>query len=105
MKAMDAAEVLPHALCRALPGEFVPIVDRAKCEGKAECVEVCPYDVFEMRRIDAADFAQLSVVGKLRSIVHGRQSAYTPLASVCQACGKCVQACPEMAITLIRALA
>ena len=89
--------------CRAAPGEFAPVVDRAKCEGKADCVEVCPLDVFEVRRIDDADFAQLGVLAKLKSIAHGRKTAYTPRASACEACGKCVVACPEKAIKLARA--
>jgi len=89
--------------CRATPGEFVPRVDRSRCEGKADCVEVCPYDVFEVRRMDDADFAQLGLLGKLKSVAHRRQTAYTPRASACQACGKCVAACPEKAIRLVRA--
>lgn len=92
----------PSDTCRAAAGEFVPVVDRAKCEGKAECVEVCPFQVFEVRRIEDADFAQLGVLAKIKSIVHGRQTAYTPSASACQACGKCVAACPEKAIKLAR---
>jgi 4Fe-4S ferredoxin len=88
--------------CRAGPGEFAPVVDRGKCEGKAECVEVCPYHVFEVRRIDEADFAQLGLFAKLKSVAHGRKTAYTPQASACQACGKCVEACPEHAIKLAR---
>jgi 4Fe-4S ferredoxin len=91
------------AECRAEAGEFAPVVDRAKCEGRADCVEVCPYHVFEVRRIDGADFAKLGVLGKLKSMAHGRKTAYTPLASACQACGKCVEACPEKAIKLARA--
>jgi NAD-dependent dihydropyrimidine dehydrogenase PreA subunit len=89
--------------CRAAAGEFVPIVDRAKCEGKAQCVEVCPFHVFEVRRIDDVDFARLGVLAKIKSIAHGRKTAYTPSASACQACGKCVAACPEKAIKLARA--
>jgi NAD-dependent dihydropyrimidine dehydrogenase PreA subunit len=89
--------------CRAEPGTFVPIVDRGRCEGKNECVDVCPYHVFEVRRIDDADFAQLGVLGKLKSVLHGRKTAYTPRADACQACGKCVSACPEEAIKLVRA--
>jgi 4Fe-4S ferredoxin len=88
--------------CRAAAGEFVPVIDRAKCEGKAECVEVCPFHVFEVRRITDADFAKLGVFAKLRSMAHARKTAYTPLASACQACGKCVAACPEKAIGLAR---
>jgi NAD-dependent dihydropyrimidine dehydrogenase PreA subunit len=88
--------------CRAAPGEFVPVVDRAKCEGKADCVEVCPFDVFEVRRMADADFAKLGVFAKLKSVAHARKTAYTPRASACQACGKCVAACPEKAIKLVR---
>jgi 4Fe-4S ferredoxin len=91
--------------CSAEPGEFAPVVDRTKCEGKAECVEVCPYNVFEVRRIDDPDFAQLGMLAKLKSIAHGRKTAYAPRASACQACGKCVAACPEKAIKLARASA
>jgi NAD-dependent dihydropyrimidine dehydrogenase PreA subunit len=88
--------------CRAAAGEFTPVVNRSRCEGKNECVEVCPFDVFEVRRIDDADFAQLGMLGKLKSMAHGRKTAYTPRASACQACGKCVTACPEKAIKLAR---
>lgn len=88
--------------CRAEAGAFAPVVNRAKCEGKADCVRVCPYNVFEVRQIEEADFASLGVLGKLKSIAHGRKTAYAPLASACQACGKCVAACPEKAITLRR---
>jgi NAD-dependent dihydropyrimidine dehydrogenase PreA subunit len=88
--------------CKAKPGEFAPIVDRARCEGKADCVDVCPFHVFEVRRMDDAEFARLGVFAKLKSLAHGRKTAYTPLASACQACGKCVSACPERAIKLAR---
>jgi NAD-dependent dihydropyrimidine dehydrogenase PreA subunit len=94
--------IASEADCRAAAGEFVPVVDRAKCEGKAECVAVCPFHVFEVRRIEDADFARLGVVAKIKSIAHGRKTAYTPSASACQACGKCVAACPEKAIKLAR---
>jgi NAD-dependent dihydropyrimidine dehydrogenase PreA subunit len=89
--------------CKQDAGVFVPVVQRAKCEGKKDCVEVCPYDVFEVRTIDDADFAQLGFLAKLKSRAHGKQTAYTPNASACRACGLCVDACPEKAITLRRA--
>ncbi len=88
--------------CKPEPGLLRPVVDRGKCEGKRECVKVCPYDVFEVRRIDDADFAVLGVLGKIKSIAHRRQTAYTPRASACHACGLCVTACPEKAIRLER---
>jgi NAD-dependent dihydropyrimidine dehydrogenase PreA subunit len=94
--------VSPSAECRATPGDFAPAVDRSKCEGKADCVEVCPVHVFEVRRMEDADFARLGVLAKLKSVAHGRKTAYTPRAAVCEACGQCVAACPEKAIKLVR---
>lgn len=88
--------------CRQEAGTFAPVVDRARCEGKEDCVRVCPFHVFEVRRIDDADFAKLGVLAKLKSIAHGKKTAYTPRAAACQACGKCVEACPEDAIKLAR---
>lgn len=96
---------LPAAECRSPAGAFAPVVDRARCEGKAECVDVCPVGVFEVRRMDDGDFAKLGMLAKLKSIAHGRKTAYTPRASACEACGKCVEACPEKAIKLARAKA
>ena len=93
----------PGEECRAEPGRYAPVVDRARCEGKRDCVEVCPHSVFTVRRIDDADFARLSLLGRVKSMVHGRKTAYTPAADQCRACGLCVVACPEKAITLVRA--
>ena len=92
----------PGERCRAEPGAYAPVVDRNRCEGKAECVAVCPYGVFEVRRIDDADFRALSFLGRLKSRAHGRQTAYVPGSDACQACGLCVVACPEHAVALVR---
>jgi NAD-dependent dihydropyrimidine dehydrogenase PreA subunit len=90
----------PGERCRAEPGTFVPVIDLTRCEGKRDCTEVCPYDVFEVTRIADDDFASLSVMGKVRSMAHKRQAAYAVRAQDCHACGLCVVACPEQAITL-----
>lgn len=92
----------PGEDCKAAPGTYAPRINRAKCEGKSDCVDVCPYDVFEVRRIDDADYAALGLLAKLKSTAHGRKTAYTPNADACQACGLCVVACPEKAIELVR---
>lgn len=88
--------------CQGAPGAWIPVVDRRRCEGKRDCVEVCPYGVFEVRRIDDADYRALSLLGRLKVRAHGMRSSYTPGAADCHACGLCVAACPEDAITLAR---
>lgn len=92
----------PGELCRAAPARYVPLIDRERCEGKADCVAVCPYGVFEVRTIEDRDFRALSLLGKLKSLAHRKRTAYTPRAGACQACGLCVVACPEKAISLGR---
>lgn len=92
----------PGEKCRAEPGTYAPMVNRNKCEGKSDCVQVCPYHVFEVRTIEPHDFEQLSFIGRLKSRAHGRKTAYTPGADLCHACGLCVAACPEKAITLVQ---
>jgi 4Fe-4S ferredoxin len=90
----------PGQVCRAPVGAWTPVVDRAKCEGKADCVAVCPYDVFEVGRITNEERAGLGWLGRLKSLAHGGKTARTPRADACRACGLCVVACPEKALTL-----
>jgi 4Fe-4S ferredoxin len=84
-------------------GLVIPIVDFNRCEGKDACVAVCPYDVFEVRKIDPPDYQKLSFVGKIKNRVHGGMVAYTPHSDQCRACGLCVKGCPERAIKLVKA--
>jgi 4Fe-4S ferredoxin len=88
--------------CKQDPGVFAPVVNLKRCEGKGDCAVVCPEQVFEVRRIDDADYAQFGPLQKLKLRVHGMKVAYTPNADACRACGVCVTACPERAITLAR---
>lgn len=81
--------------------ELRPLVDFNRCEAKGQCVDVCPYNVFEVRPIEASDAARLTFVGRVKSWIHGGKVAYTPYADACRACGLCVRACPEKAIRLI----
>lgn len=91
----------PGQACKAPAGSFVPVVDRGRCEGKADCVEVCPYDVFEVGPIDETEYRALPLMSRFRVLVHGKKTALTPNAASCQACGLCVVACPEKAIRLL----
>ena len=89
--------------CKADSGVFVPMVDAKRCEGKGACAAVCPYDVFEIGRMSDEQFDAMPVLLKLKLWAHGRRTAFTPNADACHACGACVAACPERAITLVRA--
>ena len=57
---------------------IVPVVNLAKCEGKDDCVRVCPENVFEVRRIEDNDYRALNVLQRFKQRVHGMQVAYTP---------------------------
>jgi len=90
----------PGQECKAEPAAFHPVVNRGKCEGKGDCIEVCPYDVFELGTIAKAEYDALPFFGRLKVRAHGMKTVYTPRADACKACGLCVVACPEKALTL-----
>ena len=99
---MSKADAALPASCKQAPGVIAPVVNLKRCEGKGDCVKVCPEAVFQIRRIADADYQDLGAFHKLKLRVHGMKVAYTPNADACRACGLCVSACPEHAITLGR---
>jgi NAD-dependent dihydropyrimidine dehydrogenase PreA subunit len=94
---------IPEDKCDEAPGRLIPVIDRNRCEAKSDCVSVCPYAVFELRRLTDAERASLSWIGRLKTWAHGGQQAFAVRAESCHACGLCVTACPEKAIKLARA--
>jgi NAD-dependent dihydropyrimidine dehydrogenase PreA subunit len=93
----------PEPGCKHPAGMFVPVVNRSRCEGKEDCVRVCPYDVFEIDTLGAEHRAELSFFARFKATVHGNRQAFAVRADQCHGCGLCVAACPEKAITLARA--
>jgi NAD-dependent dihydropyrimidine dehydrogenase PreA subunit len=86
--------------CRGEPGRVAPVVDRERCEDKQECARVCPYGVFEIRRLGAEERAALSFPGRLRAWAHGHRQAFVVRGAECHACQLCIAACPEQALRL-----
>ncbi len=104
LQTVDAApdRAKPASDCNSEPGHFRPEIDARRCEGKGQCVAVCPYDVFVVGRLADEAFKAMPLHVKLKLWAHGRKTAYTPNAEACRACGLCVAACPEQAIRLAR---
>jgi 4Fe-4S ferredoxin len=99
---MNTSRLAPIS-CIQDPGIVRPLIELGRCEGKGDCVRVCPENVFQLRRIDELDYRDLSLLHKIKLRVHGMEVAYTPNADACRACSLCVSSCPEQAITLRRA--
>ena len=88
--------------CKQQPGEFQPVIDRNRCEGKADCERVCPVAVFKVDTLPKDQRSGLSFKGKLKGFAHRWQQALLVNGDACEACGLCVKSCPEDAITLVR---
>lgn len=88
--------------CKQEAGAFRPVIDRNRCEGKADCVRVCPVSVFAVATLPREQRTGLSLRGRLKGMAHRWQQASLVRVDACEACGLCVQACPEDAITLVR---
>jgi len=88
--------------CKPEAGVFAPVIDRNRCEGKAECERICPYSVFTIGTLSRDERRGLSFLGKLKGFGHGFKQAFATSADACHACARCVAACPERAITLVR---
>ena len=88
--------------CKQPAGVTAPMIDANRCEGKADCLRVCPYDVFEVRKLTGAERGKLSLMARVKVAVHGGKQAFVVNGQDCHGCGLCVAACPENAIRLQR---
>lgn len=86
--------------CAEDSGKFAPFVDRNRCEGKEDCVRVCPCHVFEIRKLMPEDRVALSMMGKLKAWAHGGKQSYVIRPGDCHACRRCIEACPKNALEL-----
>ncbi len=71
------------------------IINRKKCEGKANCIEVCAEKVFKMKRPE-----KLGFLTRLKVNAHGGKQAFAVNEESCDGCMKCVEACPENALSI-----
>ncbi|MDH4200062.1 MAG: ferredoxin family protein [Spirochaetia bacterium] len=90
--------------CTQEPGKCIPVINRNKCEGKEDCKEVCPYNVFTIGILPKEDRSILNFVGKIKGYAHGWKQAFVTNGDDCRACMLCVQKCPEKAITLVKSI-
>ncbi len=88
------------AKCDPKAGRCIPVIDPNRCEGKGDCVDVCPYDVFQLGILAPERRKALSLKGKIKGVVHRWKQGLVINPDACRACGLCVVACPENAILL-----
>jgi NAD-dependent dihydropyrimidine dehydrogenase PreA subunit len=62
MVAFRWSNSMTDEVCKQPQGKFIPVVDFSRCEAKGPCAEVCPYDIFEIRKIEPSEpLAETSV--------------------------------------------
>jgi len=89
--------------CDETPRRLIPVVSLTRCETKGPCLEVCPYSVFEIRSLTQKDWDTIpSKFSRLKVWLGGSRASFVARPDDCHACGLCVQACPEKAITLTK---
>lgn len=99
MQKVAADPENPKTQCEE-EGDFLPFIDRNRCEGKFTCIEVCPYDVFDTGIIGSAEKSQMNLLGRLKAYAHGGRQAFVVAAERCRGCQLCAAACPEDAISI-----
>jgi len=88
--------------CKQPHGVVAPVVSTHRCEGAGDCADVCPYHVFQLRKLAKPEMKALPFGPWLKVLAHGGKQAFVVNGDACHACGLCVAACPEKAIRLMR---
>lgn len=70
------------------------------CDGCGLCAEICPSQVFEMKKITVKEIKTLSFFGRLKVRIKGNVKSYVATPDECISCSKCASSCHEHAITL-----
>jgi hypothetical protein len=65
-------------VCKQTQGRFIPLADFSCCEAKGPCVQVCPDDVFEIRKIEPSDYANQWFLSKFKNRVHRGMVIHDP---------------------------
>ena len=81
--------------------KVIPVINLNKCQSDGICVNSCTSQALGMKEITDIEFSNLSFIGKLKTMFHGREKAMLLDPENCIGCGKCAKICPEKAIKLI----
>ena len=80
----------------AVDAAFTVAIDPRRCEGKADCLRVCPTRVFRLAKAPPG----LPLMARIKVAVHGGKQALVFEPDACIGCMGGVSACPEDAITV-----
>ena len=72
--------------------KVAPVIDRNRCEGKADCVRVCLFEVFQLHVLGKEQRRALTLRGRLKAWAHGGRQALVANPQACHACRLCVAA-------------
>lgn len=86
--------------CKQPAGIIIPIINRNKCEAKETCSAVCPFDVFDIRKVTNEEKVGLNRFIRFKIWAHGGKQAFVVRPYDCHGCGDCATSCPEKAIVL-----
>ena len=65
-------------------------------------MQVCPTSVFAVQTLSANQRSGLGLVGTIKGVAHRWQQTIVVNPSACEACGLCIKACLENAISLVK---